>query len=91
MQGRALSSLIVTTDHLDPKLYVLDFDSHKSQLTVSRNLSLRLRAGREAEFWSGAIIHPNGKVVVCCQYSGMIKVVVLGDDQNVVFKEFDCR
>ncbi|KIO17685.1 hypothetical protein M407DRAFT_32631, partial [Tulasnella calospora MUT 4182] len=88
---RNLASLIVTTDHLDPKLYVLEFDTSKSELLVAESLSLRLRVGREAEFFSGAVIHPNGKVIVSCQYSGTIKVIVLGDKSKVIETEFECR
>ncbi|KAG8949792.1 hypothetical protein FRC04_008332 [Tulasnella sp. 424] len=88
---RNLASLIVTTDHLDPKFYVLEFDASKSELLVAESLSLRLRVGREAEFFSGAVIHPNGKVIVSCQYSGTIKVIVLGDKSKVIETEFECR
>ncbi|KAG9035896.1 hypothetical protein FRB95_010299 [Tulasnella sp. JGI-2019a] len=91
--GRAYQSLLLTTDHLNPNFYILDYDSSgiQPQLVVSYSLSLSLRAGREAEFFNGAILHPNGKVVVCCAYSGTFKVVVLGENGNVVQSEFDCR
>lgn len=83
--------MVVTTDHLEPKLYILEFDSEKSELVEVESLSLKLRVGREAEFFSGAIMHPNGKVIVSCQYSGTIKVIVLGDKSKVIETEFECR
>ncbi|KAG8896128.1 hypothetical protein FRB99_009058 [Tulasnella sp. 403] len=90
-QSRTLESLIVTTDHPSANLYILNFDTATSTLFASITLPLRLRAGREAEFFNGAILHPNGKVIVAHAYSGTIKVIVLGDDVDKIETEFDCR
>lgn len=92
-QGRTHQSLLLTTDHLNPNFYILDYDVNGSQpqLLVSYSLSLSLRAGREAEFFNGAVLHPNGRVIVCCAYSGTLKVIVLGGNDGEVQTEFDCR
>lgn len=58
---------------------------------MSYSLSLALRAGREAEFFNGAVLHPNGKVLVSCAYSGTLKVIILGEGDIPVRTEFDCR
>ncbi|KAG8861744.1 hypothetical protein FRB96_002702 [Tulasnella sp. 330] len=92
-KGRTYQSLLLTTDHLNPQFYILDYDVTGSQphLLVSYSLPLSVRAGREAEFFNGAVLHPNGKVVVCCAYSGTLKVIVLGGNDGEVQTEFDCR
>lgn len=91
MKGKTCASLLVTIDHPNPMLYILDYDSNRSGLVVSQSLSLKGRAPRPSEYYSGAVLHPNGQLLVTSQYTGLIKVVVLGNASNVIKNEFECR
>ncbi|KAG8965789.1 hypothetical protein FRC03_000160 [Tulasnella sp. 419] len=89
--GHNTDSLIITIDHRNPSFLILDYDDEASRVFVSHNISLRMRGAREAEFFNGAIVHPNGNVIVTHVYTGHLKVMVLGENPNKIESEFECR
>ncbi|KAH8114589.1 mono-functional DNA-alkylating methyl methanesulfonate N-term-domain-containing protein, partial [Phellopilus nigrolimitatus] len=75
--------LLISTDHPDPRLllleYVQDSENSKYQLNCVKCLSLHERSARPAEFVNGCQVDHKGKVAVVSSYVGKLKFVGLKD------------
>lgn len=87
----SVQTLIVTTDHPDPKLLFLEYipdDGFKSgRLVCFHSLSLLERSSRPTEFFSGCLVDHKGTVAVVGSYVGRLKILELDDGRLTT--EFD--
>ncbi|TDL17702.1 hypothetical protein BD410DRAFT_901246 [Rickenella mellea] len=74
------SQLLVTTDHPDPKVFLVDYevsDRAIPELVVSKTLDLYERGTRSSEFFTGALADPDGELAIVSSYVGKLKLVRL--------------
>jgi len=78
----AKSSLLLTTDHPDPRLLLLRYVSDNNpHLKCTKSVSLHERNARPAEFFCGAIVNPSGNIAVLSSYVGKLKILELSDGE----------
>lgn len=80
VQEGSKSSLLLTTDHPDPRLLLLQYvPDQDPRLECTKSISLHERNARPAEFFCSAIVNPAGDVAVVSSYVGKLKVLELSD------------
>jgi hypothetical protein len=77
VQATIVSNLVILTDHPDPELIFLSYDSASTpNLKVTHHLSLTERAPRPAEIFNDIVVNEDCTLGVVSLYSGKLKVVM---------------
>lgn len=85
------SNVAIMLTHPEPELIILGYaesEEGTATLAVKKQLSLFERLPRIAEFFTGLLVHPSGKIAVVSCYAGKLKIIKLkggsyGDDFDV--------
>ncbi|KDQ09897.1 hypothetical protein BOTBODRAFT_147991 [Botryobasidium botryosum FD-172 SS1] len=86
------SRLFVTTDLPSSQALVIEYQDDPPRLEVIHSVSLHSRAGRQAEFFQGAIVDPKNNLAITSNYIASLKVFQLDKKtRQSKFANFECR